>query len=446
MTPTPAGSAPVADPAPAEVPVRPAAAGGGAAMREALALFIGGALWLMYYPGNPLPPDVTPAGATALLLLRGSAPLWWWKSLGMLLLIAGWLTAYQRGGGRRGRAVLILLFAGWALLLPTLAEMALRQRTQPHYYAHDGGVLQLEAAADFLRAGVNPYAADYRMTPLGRFSGMAMPGGHPALDHCVYPPASFLLLVPLRALAPAADARLLSLLLVALVAVVLAREASLLPLIGWVANPLLNFYLVRGTNDHLMLAVMVLGVLAARTGRWRLAGGLLGLAGMIKPFAWTVALLLLAGQRDRRVWRAAGGAWLLTTLALLLPFVFWSPLALYDDLLAYPLGWSAVSYPVELIGNYGSGALWHGLPPAGARLLAAAGALATLALLGALIRRRWRAGGILPALADAALLLTVAGWSGRFLHDNYLGVFALLAWWGLTLPERCGTLTDADMR
>lgn len=416
------------------------------ARSEAVTLFIGGAWWLMAYPGNAVAPELDITGPAGWLLLRGTAPLWWWKSAGMLLLLLGWLTAYRRAGGRQWRAGLILLFALWTVVLPLAGEITLRHLTQPQYYAHDGGVLQIEAAIGFLAAGVNPYTADYRATPLGKFSGMAVPGEHPALAHLVYPPAAFLLPAPFVAGCALAglpgDVRLVYLAVFLLVAVVLAREATLLPLIGWVANPLLNFYLVRGTNDHLMLALILFGLLAARTGRWRWAGALLGLAGLVKFFAWAVALFLFAGQRDRAAQRAGAGAWLAVTAGLLLPFALWSPRALYDDLLAYPLGFAADSYPLELIGNYGSGALHSALSPAGITLLAAGGLLATLVLLALLLRRHSTGGGSGDALLHAALLLAVAGWCGRFLHDNYLGIFALLAWWGLTLPERCATLPD----
>ena len=62
----------------------------------------------------------------------------------------------------------------WGILLatvfaPSAKLVLLRQGSGPASYSHDGGVIQTEAAIDFLLQGRNPYVEDYLNTPMAEW-------------------------------------------------------------------------------------------------------------------------------------------------------------------------------------------------------------------------------------------------------------------------------------
>lgn len=416
---------------------------------DGLLLFLLGILVLFWYPGIGVPPEAEAlyAGAGSLPLLSllplpiQSPSLWLWKSLGAGLLILFWLGELFAPRRRSLRIAVLSLFVVWTAVLPTLAEMRLRHLTQPWHFAHDGGVLQTEAAVRVLAAGGNPYRFNYAATPLGQLGGYTNFSVNPALTHLVYLPASFLMQIPCLALVRAAglpaDARWLSLaVFLAVFVVLLRRSFTLAPAIVWSVSPLLGFFLIRGTNDHLMLGLLLGGLLALRARRPRTGGALLALACGIKLFAWAaLPLLWLWLHRHDPAGAPAGLRIFLVAMGVLVvPFLLWSPAEFLDDVIAYPLGWSRISYPVEPIGNFGSGPLRQALGLGNGTAAVLSAAILILVLLG-LLRRQARENTLGNVLLHSAVLLLVAGWLGPILHDNYLGVFLMLALLGATLGD-----------
>jgi hypothetical protein len=183
--------------------------------------------------------------------------------------------------------------------LNTLMVIGLRVATEPHRYAHDGGVLMAEQAATWVREGKNPYVEDFHGTAMER----AFPNG-PGLIHYPYLPLAFLPTVPLQALSQQVlgwfDQRLIYLGLhaLALVAVGLLvrppeEKLAALALVG--LNPILANDLVYGLNDVFPLAGVALAALFLARGRPLLAALGLGAAIAVKLTAWPlVPFFLLA--------------------------------------------------------------------------------------------------------------------------------------------------------
>jgi len=418
-------------------------------LTEGALFFLLGTLLIFWFPGVTAPAGYT---ADTVPLAAGSSGLWMWKALALGFIVLFWGSEILLPSHHFIRRVILVLFAGWVIIVPAANEIILRQLTQTHYYAHDGGVLQTEAATAALLVGDNPYQIDYRASSLGKFSGYANFSENPALTHLVYLPSSFLLQVPLvvaaRAVGIPFDARYLYLFafLVVLAALLVPRR-ELFAAIIWIANPLLSYFLIRGTNDYLLLSLLIGGVLCLAGKRWVLGGILLGLACSVKQFAWFFLPFLWVYLRTqptgirRRVLQAGLCCWVL----MVIPFVLWSPFDFIDDVIAYPLGLSEISYPVEAVGSFGSGTLVRQAPTWLRTVLAPIKIVILILLAGLLLCRQARDNRLGPALLHTAFLLLTAGYLGPILHDNYLGVFMLLALFGLTRFERCATiLADAD--
>jgi hypothetical protein len=349
----------------------------------------------------------------------------------------------------------------WAIVLlticaPSLKLVLLRQGSGPASYSHDGGVIQTEAAVDFMLHGRNPYVEDYTATPMAEWGINEF---RTALYHYPYLPWTFLLSAPFKLLSVALigwyDQRFVYLLLFAATLLLLpglARSRTnrllLVMLIG--LNPIMGSDVIYGQNDSFVLAWIVLSVWLYFKGRRTEAGrgwiwasaAAFGLACASKPTAWFLApfyLLLIAGGEPADLWRrprawlkrAARAGWPILAVAALLigPYLIWSPAALYDDVWrwssgtaekAYQIwGWGASNLVVTLgwvKSRFDYWPFWLPELILGVSLL--------LALL-------WRqAGENTPARAlwGYGLFLLAFFFVSRFLNENYLGyILACLA-------------------
>lgn len=390
------------------------------------------------------------------------------------------LVAYASTMGRRVRwarmirAGTVAVFFVSFLVLPTLSDIGERQvfglvlPDGSRSEAHDGGVLQTEAALDALVAGRSPYSVDYRDTIMaeGADSDPAVwtrwgIAENPAFDFFPYPPGVLLASLPAYGLSHALlgwyDQRLTYLLCLAVLALVLgygtnraatlaARrradalpaapdEAPSVPLLGATCvalvalDPLLAYFVPAGRNDLFFVTGLVLTVAAWRGERWRLAGVGLAATCALKQFAWPLVPLLLVHAYKRNRLRPTFVAFISISAAIWLPFILWDAQDMLHDLL---VGQGSL-YPYRTRG-YGVTDLWVFLglvdSPTSSfsntpLLVAVAGGAVGLGVVRVLQR-----GDIGTALRYYGLTLFAVLFFGRFFAANHFG--AVLSVWLVT--------------
>jgi hypothetical protein len=205
--------------------------------------------------------------------------------------------------------------------------------------------------------------------------------------------------------------------------------------------PLCALTLATGGDDIPVLALCLLAFAYAARDRFAAAGIAIGIAGMLKPFAWPVAvvLLVLAWHLSRRsvvpastVPRFALGAFGLPLLALL-PALVIDAGAFVENVVRFPGGKGLVTSPAQspLLGRIIATTV-----PGGHLIAQALMVLAGLVIAGWLLRRP-------PADAARAALVSAAGLTAaivlnpttRFGYLLYPVTF-VATWWGLRAIER----------
>ena len=224
---------------------------------------------------------------------------------------------------RRAKWILLTAILGTALFLPTVTLILLRQGSGPASYTHDGGVIQTEAAIQFLLQGKNPYVEDYTKTPMAEWGFNKF---RTALYHYPYLPWTFLFSAPFYLLGQTIgfyDQRLVYLLLLAVALALAPRlvqgERNQLALVACLGlNPIMALDVIFGQNDSFVLCWIIFSLVCWR--HWQkqrkptalpwLSALFFGLACASKPTAWFFApfyaLLLLTGESAR--WQSSGRA------------------------------------------------------------------------------------------------------------------------------------------
>lgn len=354
-----------------------------------------------------------------------------------------------------------------ALFLPATKLVLLRQQSGPASYTHDGGVIQTEAAIQYLFEGKNPYREDYTATPMAEWGFSEY---RTALYHYPYLPWTFLFSAPfylVGRLIGRYDQRWVYLLLMAIALVLTPRLAgpgrsrfALVALLG--LNPIMLLDLIFGQNDSFVLAWLIFSLVAWQhwfAGRkhgtdrlWALGLSTVcfGLACASKPTAWFLApfyaMLLIADELMaaaptwhnlaqatpallRRIWPSV-----LVFALLVVPYLVWDPFALYDDVWRWSTGqgetgyqiwgWGASNFVLALglvVDRFAQWPFWI------LELLVA------VPLLIWFSTRQMRAPTLYNACWHYALFLFAFLYVSRFLNENYLGfLFAFLAIGGLS--------------
>ena len=147
------------------------------------------------------------------------------------------------------------------------------------------------------------------------------------------------------------DARIffcLTTLAVAAVALYLCRaegRRKIRALQALVILPLASLPLATGGDDIPVVAFLLLAMVLAQRRQPFASGVALGIASAMKFTAWPVALLALFAARskdgERRPLRMIGGM-LLVAVPAIIPFALRGPFALFDDVVLFPLGLSAI--------------------------------------------------------------------------------------------------------
>ena len=329
----------------------------------------------------------------------------------------------------RVKCVLLLIIILLTVYHQNVESISQRHARKPGFFVHDHS-LQMEEAVSFLVHGQNPYAMDYRGTPMEPFWRE-----NPALDHVIALPFTFLKSVPFfllwQGLFGWYDDRISQLPLFwigigALYFLFRDPDRKLAAVTLFVFNPLFSMFFEVGRSDVVFLSMLFASLATLRRGHTQAALLFLVLSATSKHMAWFMVPFFLTYLyatgylKTHPIKKLAPSA--LLACAIVLPFVLWDWHAFVDDIYGFPAGTLPSSYPIaglglsmalvdlKIISN-----IHDPFPSALLQLLL----LPLLAVLIVDLKRR-------PGMGRMVLYYGAFLWPilflSRFLYDNYLGV------------------------
>ncbi len=229
------------------------------------------------------------------------------------------------------------------------------------------GAVQAEIAADFILHGKNPYGADYRGTSYMVLNKIPSSGvdidNNPVWYHYIYPPLTFLIFTPFHILRPLigqlADYRIISIGSILLITWLLLRRTK-----NWsmkttitlltIGNPLFWVFGVVGTNESLVSLMVVISILFFEKKRWLFAGAFFGAAIAAKQVVWVLVPLWLywlwrrkrSGKLSTKEMRQVVFSAALVVCILFMPFILWSPIRAWTDMVVFASGGIPNTYPI----------------------------------------------------------------------------------------------------
>ncbi len=260
------------------------------------------------------------------------------------------------------------LFVMFMVVGPTIAIISLHHAGNDEDMRTSDNAVQIEAAANFLVHGTNPYATTYFNTPLATlYHGEIAPGvQNPALFHLISLPGDLLLTTAAHVAVVAAigwfDVRMLYLALYFIAAAIAYRLGTdpvtkLRSVILVCCNPLLVTFMVEGRSDIVPLVFLVGAFLALHHRRMTRAAALFALACGMKAFSWVlipVFLVVFIGRTYGASWKERIRTCLVPIVvfvgiaaAMYMPFLVWNAHAFIDSVIRYANGSALVSYPVS---------------------------------------------------------------------------------------------------
>lgn len=264
--------------------------------------------------------------------------------------------------------VLILCFVlAISLGGSSVTAMFDRARVAPVWGVHDI-VLQEEAAMRYLIVGKNPYKETYFGTPVESFRYAEVDDEHavnPALYHFVMPP--WYLLFPFIFYYPSVhflhffDARMaligsMILLLWGVYRWIKSDHLKMTALTLTAVSPAVVSYFIEGRSDVFALSWVVLSLMFLSEKKLILSATMFALAVMSKQTIWLMvpffAVYVWAKYKKHKQFTPAVVSFILTCVALVVPFLIWDARAFFDSVVLYLLGNTAHSYPVS---GYGLG-------------------------------------------------------------------------------------------
>jgi predicted phosphoribosyltransferase len=158
-----------------------------------------------------------------------------------------------------------------------------------------------------------------------------------------------------------------------------------------------------GGDDMPVLALCLLGLTLAATGRWGWAGLAVGAAASLKLFAWPVAVVLgvYAVTRARPAWARYGAGALGLPVLTALPVLLAGPGALLENVVAFPFGKGLVTSPAA---SPLPGHLIATLVPGGRTVAITLVAIAGVGVAAWLVRRPPRTAAEASVVSGIALL------------------------------------------
>ncbi len=359
----------------------------------------------------------------------------------LIYLLAG--AFRERWPGRVYLLKLMLIYlCGISYLFGVAAiNIAGRREGDLNSKTHDG-MIQTEAAADYVLAGVNPYGADYSRTEMNLITAPVTP--NPAYHHFVYLPGIALLTAPYKAaLTPVLESTLgfydqrflyipaFLILLLILPTMAGRREDRL----GLAMAAALNFsglrFLAEGRNDTFGLTFVVLGFyFLAERRRLSVASLFIGIACTLKhSFVFMVPFFALyaVGQSFtwERVKRTVLAMWPLPAViaAAFLPFFLADPAQFYEDVFLYLNGSIPDGFPIVGF-NFGNILVSFGF-------IASPRALVSFSILqigfgllafAGMLYAQWRSNTMGRAFIGYAVFAMVLGFFARYLTNNVISI------------------------
>jgi len=248
-----------------------------------------------------------------------------------------------------------------------VSAIIVRHTVAPVFQIHDI-ILQLEAAIQFFRHGINPWEATYLNTYMAawHYSDTMI---NPALYHFVMMPFYLLFSLPFYFVSNHTigyfDGRIplyflyLSLLIAAF-KLIKDKEKKLLFVTLLAFNPAMFAYTLEGRSDVFMFAFFFAGLFLLFKKRYSYAVIFIALAFAVKQSIWPILPLyvgyiyFLSKGFQETTKRLATFA--ITFIILVVPFVLWNPNAFLNSTVLYLSGNTLHSYPIS---GYGLGALLH---------------------------------------------------------------------------------------
>lgn len=307
--------------------------------------------------------------------------------LAVLLVIAFFLISrtIRARWSQAVKIAIVCMLSFIIIVLPAISDimarrdMGIQQNGSPVSFAHDGGVLQTEAAVRFMLHGVSPYSADYHGTGMEEgvdsrpelWKGLGF-DENPAFKFYPYPPFTLVLSAPFyviwKALFGWYDQRILHILALIALAVIgykLPKSPKWkLPMMSLlILSPISALFFILGMNDILCLTFLMASFLTLTNDRYAASGVLLGLACGLKQFAWIMVpfyLVYLYAQLPEgetpKLKRLMTLSWPLFASAgiVLLPFFIWDPKGFIHSLITaqstiYPFRSSSLGFSNFLI-------------------------------------------------------------------------------------------------
>ena len=343
----------------------------------------------------------------------------------------------------RDQKIIFFLLIGLVLSL-TMVESIFDRSRNTELSIHDGA-MQMEAALNFLWRGKNPYAADYRATEFAKAAddiyttqGVVIP--NPAINYLIYLPANLLIGAPFyflfRAITGFYDQRIIGLLSFVITLFIidnLLTEEKMKRILtaALLFNPLFLWFFLDGRDDIVVLTWLLLTVLFLKKEKILASAAALGLACATKQTAWLFvpfyyAYLYFKGKDWRLVIKKT---WLFPVVFLLiiLPFLIWNPKAFYEAIIAYPLGITKNSYPIN---GFGAAVLLYkmGFARSVTDSLPIWKLQVPIVLFTGylLLKRQKEQNSLANLVYHYAIFLFVFWFFSRFFHDNYVGFVSQL--------------------
>lgn len=375
---------------------------------------------------------------------------------GMVSIVAGLLIVYTiidylsndsyAPRSYKSKLVIIYVIVTMLVIIPTCAEIITRQQVGTWTHANDN-VLITERSIELIMGGRDFYHEDYLNSDLMRFQeSYKNPADHPTLFHFIYLPSDTILSIPFYLIIKKAlgwyDQRFLYLLLYLLSIIFVSKlspkgSISLTVAAAFALNPLNVPFIIEGRNDIFTLFWVLLGIILIRQGKRGSGWAAFAVACAHKQFAWFLFPFLLmidSGAKDLG-WNSIKIAvatkkkelavFATVFAVFIVPFLAWHPKDFFDDVIAYGMGFSKTSMPIEGPRSYGFGTIvlyrawvrsWNDKFP-----FWIVQVLTVIPLLYFSLRKTIRENSMASALIGSALVLLVFTYFSRFLHDNYLG-------------------------
>jgi len=371
-------------------------------------------------------------------------------ALAVLLVVLYWIVGYRMAVGNIPQSrlwpikyVIIFCLVGLVVIAPIVIAMQWRAAGQPFEFVHDG-LIQSEAATEFVRAGLNPYEESYEGTPMAdwpfRVGSIVV---NPALNHYPYLPLTFLISLPFSwiggAGAHSLDQRWIyvGLFLGALIMSLFLVRAPLLKatlLMSLGLNPTFIPYFIEGRNDILPLFFIILTLLLLTRKRFLASSVALALACGTKQFAWIFVPFFFAYISDgdgsserlnsiRRPLIIFG----IVFAVIVLPWFALSPGDFVEDTLLFQAGLGQGAYPIS---GFGVSALMLSLgwlqSAEAATPLSIVSVLLGIPILILSLRHLLDDPSISFAVGSYAFLLGLLLFLSRAFNDNYIGYLTSL--------------------